>query len=64
MSTMEQAELDRYRADIVTDVKSLVEKYREIFDWDIPEIDQRQADHLILAEIRTALASVESELPS
>ena len=33
----------------------LVEKYRAIFDWDVPEIDQNVADKLILAEMRTAV---------
>ena len=58
----EQLELERYRIQIVADVKSLVEKYRSIFDWDIPDIDQKFADRLIVGAIRTSLDEVEKEL--
>ena len=62
MKKMEQMELEGYRSEIIADVKSLVEKYRAIFDWDVPEIDQNVADKLILAEIRKALEDIEKEL--
>lgn len=58
MKEMEQIELDAYRNEIVADMRSLVEKYRKIFDWDIPEIDQRAADKLILAAMHTALDEI------
>ena len=64
MSIVEQMELIRHRADITTDVKSLVDKYRAIFDWDVPEIDQNVADKLILVEIRNALDDLEKKLIS
>jgi len=62
MSEMEQLELDAHRSEIVADMHSLVEKYRTIFDWDIPEIDQRAADTLILAAMRTALDDIAAQL--
>lgn len=62
MATIEQMELDGHRSEIITDVKSLVEKYRAIFDWDVPEIDQGVADKLILVEMRKALDDIEKEL--
>lgn len=62
MSEMEQLELDAYRGEIVADMRSLVEKYRKIFDWDIPEIDQRAADKLILTAMRTALDDIAKQL--
>ena len=62
MAIIEQMELDEHRSEIITDVKSLVEKYRAIFDWDVPEIDQNVADKLILVEMRKALDDVEKEL--
>ena len=58
MAIIEQMELDEHRSEIITDVKSLVEKYRAIFDWDVPEIDQNVADKLILAEMRKALDDI------
>lgn len=62
MAKIEQIELDAHRSEIISDVKSLVEKYRAIFDWDVPEIDQNAADKLILVEIHKALADIEKEL--
>ena len=62
MAIIEQMELDEHRSEIITDVKSLVEKYRAIFDWDVPEIDQNVADKLILVEMRKALDDIEKEL--
>ena len=62
MKKMEQIELEAHRNDIVTDMHSLVEKYRAIFDWDIPEIDQRAADSLIVAAMHTALNEIAIQL--
>lgn len=63
MKQMEQMELDKLHDEIIIDVKNLVEKYRTIFDWDIPEINQHLADKLILQEIRKALNAIETTLP-
>ncbi len=62
MAKIEQLELEGHRSGIIADVKILVEKYRAIFDWDVPEIDQNVADKLILAEMRKALDDIEKEL--
>lgn len=62
MSKMEQLELNAHRSEIVADMRSLVEKYRTIFDWDIPEIDQRAAETLILAAMHTALDDIAAQL--
>ena len=63
MAKIEQFELDAHRSQIIADVKSMVEKYRAIFDWDVPDIDQNVADGLILAAIRNALDELEKEFP-
>lgn len=62
MASFEQIELDSHRKQITTDVKKLVEKYRAIFDWDIPEIDKGVADKLILSAIRQALDDIDKHL--
>ena len=64
MARIEELELEGHRADIIADVKELVEKYRKIFDWDVPDIDQSSADKLILSEVRKALVDLENELLS
>lgn len=63
MQRIEQIELEHQRRRIAADVRKLVEKYRAIFDWDVPDIDQAAADRLLLAEIRRALDDVERATP-
>lgn len=62
MTNMEQIELDRHRKQLTADVRHLVEKYRLIFTWDVPEIDEESSDKLILDAIRQALDAVEGSL--
>ena len=62
MAKIEQIELDRYRTEIIADVKHLVDKYRAIFAWDVAESDQTFADKLILAEFHKAMDDVEKAL--
>ena len=60
MAEIEQLEMDAHRAQLASDVKALVEKYRAIFDWDVPEIDEALSDRLILKALRQALDGIES----
>lgn len=60
--SIEQIELENHRSEIISDMKELVEKYRAIFDWDVPEINQNVADKLILVEMRKVLDNIEKEL--
>ncbi len=62
MANIEEKELEGHRDAIIADVRKLVEKYRAIFDWDVPDIDQRAADKLIVAEVRKALDALEQKL--
>ena len=55
MADLTQIELDRHRGQIVADVDKLVDKYRRIFDWDVPENDEAEARRLIIAAIRQAI---------
>jgi hypothetical protein len=56
---IKQKELEAHRDEIVADVKKMVENYRKIFDWDVPNIDQTVADKLIVLEVRKALDELE-----
>jgi hypothetical protein len=62
MGRIEVAELENHRHQIAADIVKVVEKYRAIFDWDVPEIDQAAADKLILGAMRRALDDIERGL--
>ncbi len=62
MPSIEETELEEYHGRIVADAEKLIEKYRAIFDWNVPDIDQKLADRLILGEVRKALDAIEKEL--
>ena len=62
MAQMEQRELEAHRGQLVNDVRALVERYRSIFEWDVPDINQARSDRLILQAIRDALNDFEKTL--
>ena len=62
MSNLEAIELERRRVRLVADLRALVESYRAIFDWDVPDIDQRVADALILDAFDQALKEIRKTL--
>ncbi len=57
---MQEIEIERYHDKIVEDVAALVEKYRKIMDWDIPENDEELADKLIFEAVQKALDEVKN----
>lgn len=61
MSDIEKIEIDRYRREIVEDVRHMVAKYCRIMAWDIPEADEGEARDLVLGAIKAALAQVEGK---
>jgi len=60
MKTIEQVEMDRYRAELDDDMRHLAKKYCRIMGWDIPELDETAARGLIFQAMREALAKAES----
>lgn len=61
MESIEDLEMTSRRAQLGQDLQALVEKYRKIFDWDVPEIDEVRADRLILQAMRQALDAIEQK---
>jgi len=61
MSQMQEIEINRYHKRIVKDVRHLIEHYREIMAWDVPENDPVEADRLIFNAVRSAIDEVEKE---
>ncbi len=62
MPKIELLELEAHRAQLEEDVNDLVEKYRAIFGWDVPGVDELLSERLILAAIRQALDGREKKL--
>jgi hypothetical protein len=60
MPSMEEIEMDRYRARLDKDVAELVDKYMGIMGWDIPEINVDRARSLIVAEVEAAIGRLRS----
>ena len=52
MARMELLELEAHREQLTADVKKMVAKYRSIFEWDVPDIDEPFSDKLIIVAIR------------
>jgi len=59
MSDMQEIEIERYHKRIVKDMRHLIERYREIMAWDIPENDPVEADKLIFQAVHAALDEIE-----
>lgn len=61
MADLEHLEIDRYRRELTHDVRHLVTKYCRIMGWEVPELDEAEAEKLIFAALRQALEQVEKE---
>ena len=62
MPAIEELELDAHGKQLRFDVSALVNKYRAIFGWDVPEIDEALSDRLLFAAIRQTLNELEREV--
>jgi hypothetical protein len=60
MSDVEKIELVRYQREVVEDFRHMLKKYLRIMEWDVPEVDEKEARTLILKAMKDALAEVES----
>lgn len=61
MSKVQEIEINRYHDRIVKDLHHLIERYREIMAWDVPENDPIEADKLIFNAVHSALSEIENE---
>lgn len=59
MSDIQNIEIARYHDKIMKDMHRLMEKYRAIMAWDVPDNDPAEADRLILQVLREALREIE-----
>lgn len=61
METIEALEMNAHRAQLNADVRRLVDKYRAIFGWDVPQIDEALSQQLIVDAFRQALDQLAME---
>ena len=61
MARIEEIEMDEHRAQLKADVRGLVDKYRAIFGWDVPEVDEALSERLIVKALRQALDELAQE---
>jgi hypothetical protein len=61
MTDIEKIELARYHREILEDLRHLVKKYGRIMEWDVAEVNEKEARTLIFQAMRDALAKVEAE---
>ncbi|MBB1426535.1 hypothetical protein ACTTBA_14150 [Shewanella frigidimarina] len=60
MSDIQNIEIERYHDQITEDVRQVVERYREIMAWDVPDNDTVEADRLIFQAIHAAVVEIET----
>ena len=62
MKSNEQLELEKRRHEMDQDAGKLVDKYLKIFEWEIPEPDERLVYRMIIEELRLALDRLEKRV--
>jgi len=61
MAKLEELEMGAHRGQLNADLRRLVDKYRAIFSWDVPEIDEAVSERLIIDSLRQALDDIEQQ---
>ena len=61
MAQIEEIEMDAHRAQLKSDVRGIIDKYRAIFGWDVPEVDEALSDRLIVKALRRAMDELAQE---
>jgi hypothetical protein len=56
--SIENIELNKLKQPMADDLNKLVDKYIRIMEWDIPDIDEKKARELIIAEIKLAISRI------
>jgi hypothetical protein len=61
MSRIETIQMDRYDKELEDDVRHIVKKYCRMMGWSIPEVNEAEAERLILESLRRAVEKVANE---
>lgn len=62
MANIEELEMAAHKAELNSDVKGLFIKYRAIFGWDVPEVDEALSERLIIESLRQALDELQEQV--
>jgi hypothetical protein len=61
MSESEKIEIARYHREIVEDLRHMLKKYVRIMEWDVPDVDEKDARGLVMQALKASVAEVEAE---
>ena len=60
--TPQEQEIDKMRSEIKKEVRLAFKANMKIFDWDIPENDDRKSAELIIAVMQEAMDELKQEI--
>ena len=62
--TPQEQEIDKMRSEIKKEVRLAFKANMKIFDWDIPENDDRKSAELIIAVMQESIDELKQEIAS
>jgi hypothetical protein len=60
--TPQEQEIEKMRSSIKTELRLIFKANMKIFDWDIPENDDRKSAELIIAVMQKAMDELKEEI--
>ena len=60
--TPQEQEIEKMRSSIITELRLVFKANMKIFDWDIPENDDRKSAELIIETMQKALNELKAEV--
>lgn len=58
----QQKEYEKMKGEIETEIRAIFKANMKIFDWDIPENDERKSARLIITAIEEAIERLKDEV--
>jgi len=59
---VQHKELEKMRGEIATEIRAIFKANMKIFDWDIPENDDRESAELIIEVMEEAIKQLKEEI--
>ena len=60
--TPQEQEIEKMQGEITTELRAVFKGNMKIFDWDIPENDDRKSAELIIAVMQKAMDELQQEI--